>query len=75
MWSCLYSLSLFIVHFFNDKPGTEEQNYASASYVRNYDFIGIVVSDQDEDGYAVVEQRNKMVIEESSSEVPVTSLL
>lgn len=52
----------FTTGFFNDKPGTEEQNYASASYVRNYDFIGIVVSDQDEDGYAVVEQRNKMVI-------------
>lgn len=52
----------FTTGFYNEKPGTEEQNYASASYVRNYDFIGIVLDDPDEDGYVTVEQRNKMVI-------------
>ena len=52
----------FTTGFFNDKPGTQEQNYESASYVRNYDFIGIVLSEPDEDGYVIVEQRNKMVV-------------
>lgn len=52
----------FTTGFYNEKPGTEEQNYASASYVRNYDFIGIVVEGEDENGLLTVEQRNKMVI-------------
>lgn len=52
----------FTTGFYNDKPGHEEQNYASASYVRNYDFIGIVVDGPDKDGYVTVEQRNKMVV-------------
>lgn len=52
----------FTTGFYNDKPGTEEQNYASASYVRNYDFVGIVLEDADENGLVTVEQRNKMVI-------------
>ena len=52
----------FTTGFYNNKPGTEEQNYASASYVRNYDFIGIVLEDADENGLVTVEQRNKMVV-------------
>ena len=52
----------FTTGFYNEKPGTEEQNYASASYVRNYDFIGIVLDDPDENGFVTVEQRNKMVV-------------
>lgn len=52
----------FTTGFYNDKPGTEEQNYASASYVRNYDFVGIVLDAPDKDGYVTVEQRNKMVV-------------
>ena len=52
----------FTTGFYNDKPGDEEQNYASASYVRNYDFIGIVLEDRDENGLVKVEQRNKMML-------------
>lgn len=52
----------FTTGFYNDKPGSEEQNYASASYVRNYDFVGIVVEDKDENGLYTVEQRNKMIV-------------
>lgn len=52
----------FTTGFYNDKPGDEEQNYASASYVRNYDFIGIVLEDRDENGLVTVEQRNKMML-------------
>ncbi len=52
----------FTTGFYNDKPGDEEQNYASASYVRNFDFIGIVLEDRDENGFVTVEQRNKMML-------------
>lgn len=52
----------FTTGFYNDKPGDKEQNYASASYVRNYDFIGIVLEDRDENGLVTVEQRNKMML-------------
>lgn len=52
----------FTTGFYNDRPGDEEQNYASASYVRNYDFIGIVLEDRDENGLVTVEQRNKMML-------------
>lgn len=52
----------FTTGFYLDKPDEEDQNYQSASYVRNYDFIGIVLDDTDEDGLTKVEQRNKMVV-------------
>ncbi|WP_101773004.1 peptidase U32 family protein [Peptostreptococcus faecalis] len=55
----------FTTGFYTDKPGSEEQNYASASYVRNYDFTGIVVSEKDENGFVTVEQRNKMIVGDS----------
>lgn len=52
----------FTTGFYNEKPNHEEQNYESASYVRNYDFVGIVVKPADENGLVTVEQRNKMVV-------------
>lgn len=52
----------FTTGFYNGKPDDNEQNYASASYVRNYDFIGIVTEDKDDGGLYTVEQRNKMVV-------------
>ena len=52
----------FTSGFYLNKPTTEDQNYQSASYVRNYDFIGIVRETEDEDGLIVVEQRNKMCV-------------
>ncbi|MDR1773316.1 MAG: U32 family peptidase [Clostridioides sp.] len=51
----------FTTGFYVDKPQSTEQNYESASYVRNYDFIGIVKSVQ-EDGLVITEQRNKMCV-------------
>lgn len=49
--------------FFLDRPGKNSNNYESASYIRNYDFIGIVKEVCD-DGYLIVEQRNKMSVGE-----------
>lgn len=51
----------FTTGFYNEKPDEEGQNYESASYVRNYDFVGIVL-DRLEDGRCLVEQRNKFVL-------------
>ena len=42
-------------------PGKNSYIYESASYIRNYDFIGIV-RDVLADGYIIVEQRNKMSV-------------
>ena len=48
--------------FYFDKPKDTDHNYESASYIRNYDFIGIVRGyDEDNDLY-VIEQRNRMFV-------------
>lgn len=46
--------------FFIDRPSEKAHNYDSASYIRNYDFIGIVRDYEEETGLYIVEQRNKM---------------
>lgn len=51
----------FTTGFYINKPESSEQNYESASYVRNYDFIGIV-RDVEESGLVLTEQRNKMCV-------------
>lgn len=52
----------FTTGFYFDKPTDEDQNYDSSSYVKDYVFLGIVRSYDEETGYATVEQRNKLVI-------------
>ncbi|MBQ4340588.1 MAG: U32 family peptidase [Firmicutes bacterium] len=51
----------FTTGFYFDKPTDEDQNYDSSSYVKDYVFLGLVKSYDEETGYAVVEQRNKLV--------------
>ena len=50
----------FTTGFFFGKPGKDEQNYGTSSYVKNYDFIGRVLEYSNETGIAVVEQRNRI---------------
>ncbi len=50
----------FTTAFFFGKPGKDEQNYGTSSYVKNYDFIGRVLEYSNETGIAVVEQRNRI---------------
>lgn len=45
--------------FYFGKPDGNQQVYTNNSYIRDYDFIGMVMEDSDSDGYAVVMQRNK----------------
>ncbi len=48
--------------FYLGKTSTKDQNYESASYVRNYDFIGVVRGHDEETGMPIVEQRNRMFV-------------
>lgn len=48
--------------FFEGKPGGSEQIYESSSYIREYDFVGLVVSYDSSSGIATIEQRNRFVI-------------
>jgi U32 family peptidase len=46
--------------FFFDKPSGEGQVYHTSSYIREYDFVGLVTAYNRETGIATVEQRNRM---------------
>ena len=52
----------FSTGFFLDKTSTKDQNYESASYVRNYDFIGVVRGHDEKTGLPIVEQGDKIEI-------------
>ena len=52
----------FTTGFYFDKPTNKDQNYQTSAYTRDYTFTGMVKSYDPETGYAIVEQRNKMVI-------------
>ena len=45
--------------FYYGRPGRTEQHYASSSYIREYDMIGIVKSYSPETGLAEVVQKNR----------------
>jgi U32 family peptidase len=49
----------FTTGFYFGKPGGEEQLYTSTSYIRTYDFIGVVLDYDSETRIATVEQRNR----------------
>lgn len=51
----------FTTGFYYGKPNENEQIYTTSSYIRNYDFIGMVLDYDESTGLAVVEQRNKFV--------------
>lgn len=50
----------FTTGFYFGKPGGEEQLYGSTSYIRKYDFMGVVLDYDAEAGIATVEQRNRI---------------
>ncbi len=45
--------------FFFGKPGGNEQNYKTSSYIRNYELLGIVESYDEESGFVNVIQKNR----------------
>ncbi|AST59175.1 peptidase U32 [Thermoanaerobacterium thermosaccharolyticum] len=52
----------FTTGFYFGKPGTESQNYNSSSYIRNYNIVGMVIDYDEENGFAIVEQRNRFFL-------------
>lgn len=46
--------------FFFSKPGSDDQKYENSSYIREYDFIGVVLEYDKRTGIAKIEQRNRM---------------
>lgn len=52
----------FTTGFYYGKPSDKEQIYTTSSYIRTYDFIGMVLDYNKETGFATLEQRNKFVV-------------
>lgn len=52
----------FTKGFLYGKPDSEAQIYESSSYIRNYDFIGVVLDYDKENRIATIEQRNRFFL-------------
>lgn len=52
----------FTTGFYFGKPNQNEQIYTTSSYIRTYDFLGMVLEYEKESGFAIIEQRNKFII-------------
>lgn len=50
--------------FYYGKPDGKQQVYTNNSYIREYDFIGMIKEDSEEKNCAIVEQRNKFSVGE-----------
>lgn len=51
----------FITGFYNNKPDDKSQQYGDNSYIRNFDFVAVVLDYDKETKIATIEQRNKFV--------------
>ena len=52
----------FTTGFYFNKPTDKDQNYETSQYTRDYVFTGVVKEYDPATGFAVIEQRNKMVL-------------
>ena len=52
----------FTTGFYFNKPTGEDQVYTSSSYIREYDFVGLVLDYDEETKIATIEQRNRMFL-------------
>ncbi|EOD00122.1 peptidase U32 family protein [Caldisalinibacter kiritimatiensis] len=50
----------FTTGFYFGKPTEKDQLYTSSSYIRNYDFVGLVLDYDKETNIATIQQRNRM---------------
>lgn len=60
----------FTTGFYYGPPGESEQIYTSSSYIRTYDFVGMVKDYEKENSVAVIEQRNKFCVGDEIEVVP-----
>lgn len=54
----------FTTGFYFGKPTNEAQVYTTSSYIRGYDFVGLILDYDEETKIATVEQRNRMFVGE-----------
>lgn len=54
----------FTTGFYLGKPTNEAQVYTTSSYVRGYDFVGLILDYDEETKIATVEQRNRIFVGE-----------
>ncbi len=54
----------FTTGFYFHQPTNKDQNYQTSAYTREYSFVGLVKDYDQETGFALVEQRNKMTVGE-----------
>lgn len=52
----------FTTGFYYNKPSHTEQIYTNNSYIRTYDFLGIILDYDEKENIAIVEQRNKFSV-------------
>lgn len=52
----------FTTGFYINKPDKDDQLYASSSYVREFDFTGIILDYDEETKLATIEQRNRLFL-------------
>lgn len=52
----------FTTGFYYGRPNEQDQIYTTSSYIRTYDFIGMVLDYDIKTGFATIEQRNKFVV-------------
>jgi putative protease len=59
---CKASHREFTTGFYFHEPTNLDQNYITSEYTRDYSFVGVVQEYDEATGYAIVQQRNKMVL-------------
>ena len=60
----------FTTGFFFGKPGHDDHNYSTSSYIRNYDFVGIVKGYDKSKEMVVIEQRNRFQVGDTVEVMP-----
>lgn len=53
---------LYTTGFYFNKPGQAEQNYETSQYTRDYTFVGVIKDYDEATGFATMEQRNKVSV-------------
>jgi len=60
----------FTTGFFFGKPGPNDHNYSTSSYIRNYNFVGIVKGYDSVKQMVIIEQRNRFKVGDKVEVMP-----
>ncbi len=60
----------FTTGFFFGKPGSDDHNYSTSSYIRNYDFVGLVKGYDTDKEMVIIEQRNRFKVGDTVEVMP-----